>query len=81
MRNAAAALQRAAASQGEGVKGTVRVSASEVVGVEVLPSIVARLGQTHPRLTVELVSTNRLQDYCSEKPSLRCEWRHRDRSH
>jgi DNA-binding transcriptional LysR family regulator len=62
MQSTAAALQRAAASQGEGVKGTVRVSASEVVGAEVLPSIVARLRQAHPRLTVELVSTNRLQD-------------------
>jgi DNA-binding transcriptional LysR family regulator len=62
MHSTAAALQRAAASQGEGVKGTVRVSASEVVGAEVLPSIVARLRQAHPRLTVELVSTNRLQD-------------------
>ena len=62
MRSTAAALRRAAASQGEGVKGTVRVSASEVVGVEVLPAIIARLRQAHPRLTVELVSTDRLQD-------------------
>jgi DNA-binding transcriptional LysR family regulator len=62
MQSTAAALQRAAASHGEGVKGTVRVSASEVVGAEVLPSIVARLRQAHPRLTVELVNTNRLQD-------------------
>ena len=62
MHSTAAALQRAAASQGEGVTGTVRVSASEVMGVEVLPSIVARLRQVHPGLTVELVSTNRMQD-------------------
>ena len=62
MHSTAAALRRAAASQGEGVKGTVRVSASEVVGVEVLPPMIARLRQAHPRLTVELVSTNRLQD-------------------
>jgi DNA-binding transcriptional LysR family regulator len=62
MHSTAAALRRAATSQGEGVKGTVRVSASEVVGVEVLPAIVARLRQAHPRLTVELVSTDRLQN-------------------
>jgi DNA-binding transcriptional LysR family regulator len=62
MRSTADALRRAAASQGEGVKGTVRVSASEVVGVEVLPPIVARLRQAHPQLTVELVMTNRVQD-------------------
>jgi DNA-binding transcriptional LysR family regulator len=62
MRSTAEALRRAADSQGEGVNGTVRVSASEVVGVEVLPAIVAGLRQAHPRLTVELVITNRLQD-------------------
>jgi DNA-binding transcriptional LysR family regulator len=37
MHSAAAALQRAAESHGSGVKGTVRISASEVIGVEVLP--------------------------------------------
>lgn len=62
MRSTADALRRAASSQGEGVKGTVRVSASEVVGVEVLPPIVARLRQEHPQLTIELVMTNRVQD-------------------
>jgi len=62
MRSTADALRRAADSQGEGVRGTVRVSASEVVGVEVLPPIVARLRQAHPQLTVELVVTNRVQD-------------------
>lgn len=62
MRSTADALRRAADSQGEGVKGTVRVSASEVVGVEVLPPIVARLRQAHPELKVELVMTNRVQD-------------------
>ena len=54
MQSTAAALKRAAASQGEGVKGTVRVSASEVVGVEILPPIVARLRQGYGLLTVEL---------------------------
>lgn len=62
MRSTADALLRAADSQGDGVKGTVRVSASEVVGVEVLPPIVAHLRQTHPQLTIELVMTNRVQD-------------------
>lgn len=63
MRSTADALRRAADSQGgEGVRGTVRVSASEVVGVEVLPPIIARLRHAHPQLTVELVITNRVQD-------------------
>ena len=62
MRSTADALRRVADSQGEGVKGTVRVSASEVVGVEVLPPMVARLREAHPELRVELVMTNRVQD-------------------
>ena len=62
MESTAASLERAASSQGEGVRGVVRVSASEVVSVEVLPPIVARLREAHPALKVELVSTNRVQD-------------------
>lgn len=62
MRSTADALRRAADSHGEGVRGTVRVSASEVIGVEVLPPIITRLRQAHPQLTVELVMTNRVQD-------------------
>jgi DNA-binding transcriptional LysR family regulator len=62
MRSTADALRRAADSQGEGVKGTVRVSASEVMGIEVLPPIMARLRQGQPQLTIELVTTNRVQN-------------------
>jgi DNA-binding transcriptional LysR family regulator len=62
MESTAAALERAAASQGDGVRGTVRVTASDVIGVEVLPPIVARLREAHPELKVELVLTNRVQD-------------------
>jgi DNA-binding transcriptional LysR family regulator len=62
MESTAAALVRAAGSQGEGVRGVVRVSASEVIGVEVLPPVVARLREAHPALKLELVLTNRVQD-------------------
>jgi DNA-binding transcriptional LysR family regulator len=62
MESTAASLQRAATSQGEGVRGVVRISASEVIGVEVLPPIVAQLREAHPALKVELVLTNRVQD-------------------
>lgn len=60
-----AALQREASSQAdshEHVRGTVRITASEVIGVEVLPPILARLRQQQPGLVVELVISNRLQD-------------------
>ncbi len=62
MSSTAAALRRAAESHGGAVKGTVRISASEVVGAEVLPPILARLRAEHPQLRVELVLTNRVQD-------------------
>ncbi|MHB2242354.1 LysR family transcriptional regulator [Pseudomonas monsensis] len=58
----AAALLRAAEAQGSGVRGTVRISASEVVGAEVLPPVIAGLQGQYPELNVELVLTNRVQD-------------------
>ena len=58
----AAALRRVASSHGAGVRGTVRLTASEVVGVEVLPPILAALRQAHPELIVELVLSNRVDD-------------------
>jgi DNA-binding transcriptional LysR family regulator len=62
MQSTAASLERAAASQGTGVRGTVRVTSSDVIGVEVLPPIVTALRNQYPDLTVELVLTNRVQD-------------------
>ena len=62
MRTTAASLERAAASQGAGVQGTVRVTASDIIGIEVLPPIIAALRDRHPQLIVELVLTNRVQD-------------------
>jgi DNA-binding transcriptional LysR family regulator len=62
MRSLAAALARAASSRGAGVSGTVRISASEVIGVEVLPPALAQLQRAHPRLRIELVPTDRVQD-------------------
>jgi DNA-binding transcriptional LysR family regulator len=62
MQSTAAALERAAASQGAGVRGTVRITASDVIGVEVLPPIIANLRDEHPELVVELVLTDRMQD-------------------
>lgn len=60
-----AALLRAASGHGGAggaVRGTVRITASEVIGAEVLPPMLARLKQDHPALVVELVLSNRLED-------------------
>ena len=62
MASTAAALQRTAASQGEGVRGTVRVTASEIIGVEVLPLILTSLRTQYPELKIELLLSNRVQD-------------------
>ncbi|MGM3274680.1 LysR family transcriptional regulator [Ralstonia sp. 24A2] len=62
LESTSAALLRAASSQGEGVRGTVRITASEVVAVEVLPPILADLHAAYPELTIELVPSNRLED-------------------
>lgn len=57
-----AALLRAASGQGVGTRGTVRISASEVLGAEVLPPILARLREENPELVVELVLSDRIED-------------------
>ncbi|WP_087687740.1 LysR family transcriptional regulator [Pandoraea sp. PE-S2R-1] len=62
MQHTASAFARAAASRDDGVNGVVRISASEVVGVEVLPPMLTALRRAHPLLSVELVPTNRIQD-------------------
>ncbi len=62
MEHTAALIGRAASSQGQGVSGVVRIAASEVVGVEVLPAILARLRARHPGLIIELVLSNKVQD-------------------
>ncbi|PTB19728.1 LysR family transcriptional regulator [Trinickia symbiotica] len=59
---ASAALLRAASGHGAGIRGTVRITASEVVAVEVLPPILADLRGSHPELDIELVPSNRLTD-------------------
>ena len=62
LRSAAAAFERAAASHGAGVRGIVRISASDVIAVEVLPPLLAQLRRDHPGLVIELVPTDRIQD-------------------
>lgn len=62
MQSTAAALERAARGLGQAVQGAVRISASEVMGVEVLPPILSELQARHPQLEIELVLSNRVQD-------------------
>ena len=57
-----AALVRAAADTRGRVSGTVRISASEVIGIEVLPPILAELQAQYPELEIELSATDDIED-------------------
>ena len=58
----AAALLRAASGSKDKVSGTVRISASEVIGTEVLPPILAGLQARYPDLIVELSASDTVED-------------------
>jgi len=53
-----AALLRAASGIGQAVEGTVRITASEIVGAEVLPPMLGNLRLAYPGLEFELVLSN-----------------------
>jgi DNA-binding transcriptional LysR family regulator len=59
---AAASLARAASAEAGAASGVVRITASEVIGMEVLPAMLAELRETHPGLVFELALTNRSED-------------------
>jgi DNA-binding transcriptional LysR family regulator len=62
MASAAGALRRAASGEAVEERGAVRVTASEMIGVEVLPPAFASFREAHPRIDVELVLSNRTAD-------------------
>jgi DNA-binding transcriptional LysR family regulator len=62
MASAAAALQRTASAGREEVSGTVRLTASEVIGGEVLPPILTAFRDRHPGIVIELVLSNQTTD-------------------
>lgn len=59
MASTAAALARAASGEAEDERGTVRVAASDIIGAEVLPPVIAAFRRAHPKIEVELVLSNR----------------------
>jgi DNA-binding transcriptional LysR family regulator len=62
MASAASALLRAVSGEAEEARGAVRVTASEMIGSEVLPPALAAFREQHPRIELELVLSNRSQD-------------------
>jgi DNA-binding transcriptional LysR family regulator len=62
MAAAAGALARAASGEARSESGVVRVTASEIVGHEVLPQILAPFAHRYPRIELELALSNRNED-------------------
>src|SRR6476646_935187 len=62
MEAAAGAFVRAASGGTEEVLGTIRITASEFFGIEVLPPILTEFRNEHPGIVIELVATNRTED-------------------
>lgn len=62
MAAASAAMMRAVSGGRSGVAGVVRITASEIIGAEVLPSLLAGFRRANPAVTIELALSNRMED-------------------
>tara|TARA_R110002020_G_scaffold16307_19_gene57720 strand:- start:10233 stop:11144 length:912 start_codon:yes stop_codon:yes gene_type:complete len=70
MAASAAALARAASGDGDSPEGTVRISASEVIGLEVLPPILTELQHRYPRLKIELSLSDMVEDILKQQADI-----------
>ena len=70
MATTAAALVRTASGTLGAVAGTVRISASDVVGVEHLPPILTCLKREHPGLVIELTLSDQLDDLLAREADI-----------
>ena len=62
MEAAAEAFRRAASGEAAETGGTVRLTASNLIGAEVLPPILTAFRRDHPNIAIELALSNRNQD-------------------
>jgi len=62
MASAASALRRVASGAAQEERGAVRITASEMIGGEVLPLLLAEFRHQHPHIDVELLLSNRSED-------------------
>jgi DNA-binding transcriptional LysR family regulator len=70
MSASAAALERTASAPADASRGIVRITASEVVGSEILPDVLSPLLASHPGLEVELALSNRSDDLLRREADL-----------
>jgi DNA-binding transcriptional LysR family regulator len=62
MESAAQAMERVASGSAAAVSGVVRITASDIVGAEVLPRILADFAERHRDIAFELHLSNRTED-------------------
>ncbi|GGX69920.1 LysR family transcriptional regulator [Saccharospirillum salsuginis] len=62
METAAAALVREASGTSQIPEGTVRITASEVVGSEIVPGLLVPFRQSYPGITVELATSDQVNN-------------------
>jgi DNA-binding transcriptional LysR family regulator len=62
MAQAAEALVRTASGEADAEGGVIRLTASEIVGGEVLPPLLTSFRRKHPDIDIELVLSNRQED-------------------
>lgn len=65
-----AALARIASGDMEEVRGTVRISASEVISAETLPPILASLQELYPALEIELSASDTVEDLLQQEADI-----------
>ncbi|HVJ54209.1 MAG TPA: LysR family transcriptional regulator [Aliidongia sp.] len=70
MAAAADAFARTASADAGSIRGTVRITASDVVGAEVLPAMLAGLREAHPDLVLELHLSNRNEDLLRQEADI-----------
>ena len=62
MASSAEALVRTAAGDAEQERGVVRITASQIVGSEILPPLLRDFHEAHPGIAIELALTNTVED-------------------
>lgn len=62
MAAASGAMMRSASGGAGDVAGVVRITTSEIVGAEVLPTLLAAFHRANPAVTIELSLSNRVED-------------------
>ncbi|HEX2802264.1 MAG TPA: LysR family transcriptional regulator [Phenylobacterium sp.] len=62
MTAAAQAALRDASNAADGETGVIRVTVSEIIGIEILPPILAQFRRANPKITIEVVLSNKNQD-------------------